>query len=238
MSKRRQTREKSPFLGGPGRSPQLINPRARWITLLQQILPVASLIAVSLAAYANAWPDVAVHDDRFFAGNERFPPWTDLGRIFSEDLWAAAGIQSGLYRPMLTLSLALDAEIYGDWLAGYHLTNIMLHALAAVLVYGLVNQLLRTVEGRSASSTRIYALLAALVFAVHPIHSETVNSIYNRSEVLVAIGGAAGLWWMLRNFDSRPFRAWAGLGLAYLFALFSKESAIVIPGIAVILIYG
>jgi tetratricopeptide (TPR) repeat protein len=206
------------------------------VTLLWNLLPFAVLIGSSLFAYANAWPDVAVHDDKFFAGSERFPPWTDIARIFSEDLWAASGVHSGLYRPMLMLSLALDADIYGDWLAGWHLSNLLLHAVATLFVYGLVNQVLRMTNGQDASPNRLYALLAALVFSVHPIHCETVNSIFNRSEILAAIGGAGGLWCLLRNLDAKPLLAWSGLGLGYLFALFSKESAVVIPGLAVALI--
>jgi tetratricopeptide (TPR) repeat protein len=89
---------------------------------------------------------------------------------------------------------------------------------------------------RAANRPDLYALLAALVFAVHPVHTEVVNSVFNRSDMLVSLGAVAGLWWLLHFLGSRPARAWAGLGIAYLFALLCKENAAVIPGLAVVLI--
>jgi hypothetical protein len=63
-----------------------------------------------------------------------------------------------------------------------------------------------------------------------------VNSIFNRSELLVALGGLAGLICLLRYLECSPTKAWLGLGLAYLFVLFCRESGIVLPGLAVLLV--
>ena len=100
--------------------------RANWANILRELFPLALLVIVSLLAYANAWPDAPVHDDKFFAGKDRFPGLIDFPRIFTEDLWAASGIRTDLYRPLLIFSLALDARVHGDWMAGYHLSNIFL----------------------------------------------------------------------------------------------------------------
>jgi tetratricopeptide (TPR) repeat protein len=81
------------------------------------------------------------------------------------------------------------------------------------------------------------ALLAASIYAVHPVHAEVVNSIFNRSEMLVAISCLAGLTWLLRFLFSRPIRAWVGLSFAYLIALFCKESAAVFPVIAFVTVF-
>jgi hypothetical protein len=189
------------------------------------------LIFAGLVAYANAWPDVLVLDDKFFAGSDRFPGLRYVPRFFTEDVWSAAGTQTGLYRPMLLVSLFVDSRLHGDWFAGYHLSNILLHCLAVLAVFGLIRQVLRMSGGLSIAGDK-YAMLAALVFAVHPVHSEAVNSIFNRAEIMVALAGAAGLWWLLHYLKARPVLAWSGLAVAYLFAMFSKESAVVLPGIA------
>lgn len=194
-------------------------------------IQVGLLILASFVAYANAWPDVLVLDDKFFAGSDRFSGLEDIPRFFREDVWATAGTTTGLYRPVLLISLFLDSRLFGDWFAGYHLSNILLHGLAVLAVFGLLRQVLRMIGDSSLSGDR-YAFLAALVFAVHPVHTEAVNSIFNRAEILVALGVAAGLWWLLHYLKDRPGRAWSGLALAYLFAIFAKESAIVLPGIA------
>ncbi len=97
------------------------------------------------------------------------------------------------------------------------------------------SQLLRMAHGESRTNSHV-ALLVALVFAVHPVYTEVVNSVFNRSEMLVALGGLAGLWWFLRHMNAKPALAWSGLGLAYSLVLFCKESAIALPGLAAMLV--
>lgn len=210
-------------------------PAAAILTNHRLLLYFLMLSLVTLAAYANAWSDALVFDDKFFVGSYRFSGLEELPFFFTEDLWAANGTRSGLYRPMLLISLFMDASLYGDWVPGYHLNNIALHVLVTLLVFGLVRQLLRMTIAQDSSSD-LFAFLGALIFAVHPVHTEAVNSIFNRSEMLAAIGMLAGLWWFLNHLERRPARAWAGLGVAYLFALLAKESAVALPVLAVALV--
>lgn len=193
------------------------------------------LVAVTVLAFANAWPDTVALDDKFFVNNERLPDWTEPSELFRGDVWRSPGARTGLYRPALLLSLTLDGKLFGDWLAGYHISNILLHLVVTLLLYGFLLQLLQQAP-HPVRRPDLYALLAALVFAVHPVHTEVVNSVFNRSDMLVSLGAVAGLWWLLHFLESRPLRAWAGLGVAYLSALLCKENAVVIPGLAVALI--
>jgi len=196
------------------------------------------LLLVTFLAYANALHDNLVWDDTRFALTERFSGLglADIGRFFREDLWAVEAHSSGLYRPMLLLSVMLDVRLLGDWVAGYHLVNIILHVLTTGLVYGFIRQFLLAC-GTQPSSSRIAALLAALIFGVHPIHAEVVNSIFNRSEILVSMGVAGGLWWLLRNHEHKPNMAWCGLGLIYLLVLFCRESGVTLPVLAVAMLW-
>jgi len=201
-------------------------------------LALMFLVFVSFAAYANAWPDTLVFDDKFFAVSERF---TGLGlagllRFFTESLWSVGGANVGLYRPLLLVSMAIDVFLFGDWSAGYHLSNILLHIIATVLVYGLVRYLLIASGGPVLQSGHL-ALLAAVVFAVHPVHAEVVNSIFNRSEMLVTLGVVGGLWWFLNIHDRRTKLAWFGLSLVYFLAMLSKESGATMPAIVVVLLF-
>jgi hypothetical protein len=66
--------------------------------------------------------------------------------------------------------------------------------------------------------------MAALLFGVHPIHTEVVNSVFNGSEILVTIGVIGGLQWFLDCQDKQPAKAWLGLNLVYLLVLFCRES--------------
>ena len=202
---------------------------------LLALLPLLLIVIVALAAYANAWPNALVHDDKFYAGSERFEELSNIPRYFTENAWASSGLQEPLYRPLLLVSVTLDARAHGDWVAGYHLSNMAMHALVCILVFGFLLQLLRMTHGESRTNSHV-ALLTTLIFAVHPVYAEVVNSIFNRSEMLVALGGLAGLLWFLRYMNAKPAIAWAGLGLAYLLALFCRESAITLPGVAAMLL--
>lgn len=200
--------------------------------LLAAATPLAMLTCVAILAFANAWPDNLVLDDKAFAGPARVPELDSLHYIFTHEVWATVGTQSGLYRPLLLLQLSLETRVIGDWLAGYHLSNIFQHLLVTLLLYGFLRFLLRR-TGNPHSSSDLCALLAASVFAVHPIHTEVVNSVFNRSDMMVALFGLGGLWWLLHHMDRHAAWAWFGLAVTYFLGMLSKESAVVIPGLAV-----
>lgn len=201
-------------------------------------LALLALVLITLLAYANAWPNNLTFDDRMFAGGERFAGmgWSDLGRFFTEELWAATGVGSHLYRPLMLVFMAVQSWLFGDWLVGYHLVNILLHVLVTVAVFGLVAHVLRA-GGSEPQNARWGALLAAVVFGVHPIHTEVVNSVFNGSEMLASLGVAGGLWWFLRTRENAAFTAWLGLGVVYLLALLCRESAASLPALAVALLW-
>jgi len=198
-------------------------------------MPLVVLTFATLLAFVNAWPGKLVLDDKAFAGPGRAPELDSLQYIFTHDVWAWMGSSFGLYRPLLLLQLSAETRLFGGWLEGYHLSNIFQHLLVTLLLYGFLQFLLRTTGG-SSSSSRFCAVLAALVFAAHPIHSEVVNSVFNRSDMMVAIFALGGLWWLLYFLDQHPGRAWSGLAIAYFLGMLCKENAVVIPGLAVILI--
>ncbi|MSQ97777.1 MAG: hypothetical protein EXR85_00540 [Xanthomonadales bacterium] len=205
---------------------------------LRNGLAYAVLIVFTLIAYANAWPDNLAFDDRVFADASRFSGLSpgDVLRFFTKDLWAARGVDTGLYRPLLLLAIAGESQVFGDWMAGYHLVNIGLHALATLLVYGFISQLLQ-ICGHQRGEARQFALLAALLFGVHPIHTEVVNSVFNGSEILVTIGVIGGLKWFLHCYEKHPVRAWLGLNLIYLLVLLCRESGAALPLLTVAILW-
>ena len=200
---------------------------------------VVLLLVLAVVAYGNAVTGSLALDDASFAVHDRYAGLTiaDYGRFFSEDLWAASGVESGLYRPLLLVSFALDSALFGDWIPGYHLTNVILHIIATLLVYGLMRQLVIMLVTQNQKHQVGAAFWAAAMFAVHPVHTEVVNSIFNRSEILVSIGMVGGLWWFLRVWPKQTGKAWAGLAAAYFLILLCKESAVTLPALAIGLIW-
>ena len=123
------------------------------------------------------------------------------------------------YRPLAFLSNALDWTLWGLDGRGFHLTNVVLHALATLLVFALARRL---VDGTA-------ALVASLLFALHPASHEAVYWIAARFDLLATSLMLASL--LCLSQDETVFY-WTGVG-CFALALLSKESAISLPIIAV-----
>ena len=134
------------------------------------------------------------------------------------------------------LTLAFDYRRFGPDARGYHGVNIVLHLLVAFAVYGLARALLRTPRlastGTPAARTAL-PLLAAALFALHPLHTEAVTYVVQRLTSLVALFYIAALaaWIEARLATTRGGRVAWGVACAALalLALFSKETAATLP---------
>ncbi len=151
----------------------------------------------------------------------------NIGRMFTELYGFAGGpTVQGLFRPITTLTYALDYALHGRWMPGYHAVNIALHALASVLVLALARRLARAAMPERADRL---ALLAGLLFALHPAHVEAVGTIFGRTEPLAAVFTLGALLLALRWRDA----VWRLPAAVLLLALgvLSKEVAVVAPAL-------
>lgn len=179
------------------------------------------LVIVCLVVYARALGNGFVSDDNFqLLNNPAIREFAKIHRAFSTNVWAFAGVEAGnYYRP---LQMSLYAVIYaavGFHAASYHAANLALHCLATLLVYGLS----RRMDFRPVS-----ALLSALLFAVHPIHSEAVFWIAAIPDVLMSFFTVAAMYLFARWNGQAEGRRAASLAALYLAALFSKETGAVL----------
>jgi hypothetical protein len=134
-------------------------------------------------------------------------------------------------RPLVNLSYALDAAIWGIRPLGFHLTNLLLHALNVALLFAVAWRLAID-SARPPLST---AVIAAAAFAVHPMLSQAVGYISARADLLCATFVLLA-WLAARRFLLYGRLPWAGAALgAWLFALASKEVAAMLP--FVLLVY-
>jgi hypothetical protein len=130
-------------------------------------------------------------------------------------------IVRNFYRPVMLASFALDYALFGASPAGYHATNVVLHALCVVFVLLLLLHL---------GASPIAAFCGALLFAVHPLQSEAVDVVNYRSATLCALFFFAGLYAYLRMRDE-PL-TWARallLAVLYFASLAAKETGITLP---------
>ena len=189
---------------------------------------LALLAAAAVLVYVNSLLNgFAMDDGAIIATNGRVHDLSALREIWSTPYWPEFGQQLGVYRPFIITLFAIQWAAGGGepWL--FHATNIFLHAGVTLLVFGL---LLRLVP-------RIPAAVGALIFAVHPLHVEAVANVVGQAEIVTtaALVGACLL------HASRPAGVAVGwtrriaLVALYLLGLFTKESAIILPGLLVLL---
>ena len=148
--------------------------------------------------------------------------------------WMFTTIHAGHYQPLSWVTLGLDYSLWGMNPTGYHLTNLLLHAVNAVLFYRIVLALLR----RAAVSwpARVLpgaAAVGTLFFAVHPLRVESVAWASERRDVLAGLFYLATVLAYLRMTAEEPSgraRRWYLVSLAcFVFSLLSKAWGITLP---------
>jgi Flp pilus assembly protein TadD len=141
------------------------------------------IAAVTLVAYHNSFSGPLFFDDTAsIVQNESIRSLWPLGPVLSPP--AVAGTAG---RPLLNLSFALNYAAGGLGVVGYHWVNLAIHVGAALVLFGLVRRTLRLPQLRDkfgAVATELGAL-SALLWAVHPLQTESVTYVSQRAESLV-----------------------------------------------------
>ena len=179
------------------------------------------LVAVGVAAFlvfANSLGNGLVYDDHFLIERNRLLHEADVWGVLTTHYWGGYEGEAnvnGQYRPLTVLSFMLDS-LGGIWPFRFHLTNMLLHVVNSLLAYLLCLNL----------GLKRGAILAALLFAVHPIHAEVVASItFGRADLLAGLFSLSALLLYIL-WHNRGAEKYYGLALAgFFFALLSKESA-------------
>lgn len=186
---------------------------ARWRPLL--------LFALAALLYARTLGGGFVLDDQSAVRDNPVVKRGDLAEILTTDYWAGFHHdRSGLYRPLTVWTFALNRHLAGEAPFTYHLVNILLHGAVAALLCLVWRRCLGQ-EG--------LAWWAALLFAVHPALCEAVAGLVGRADLLAAFFGLLALHQHLLGPQARRRHGWAGAAL--LAALLSKESAVVLPAL-------
>lgn len=174
-------------------------------------------------------------DNRNFLENTA---WRGLGLTELRWMWTTAHM--GHYIPLTWMSLGLDYVLWGMSPAGYHAVNVTLHAVNAALVYALAKRVfglagVAPLEGPR--SVVVPSVLAALVFAVHPLRVESVAWITERRDMLSLLWCLGSVLCYLRYVtDERLPARWyvAALGL-FVAAVLSKATSVTLPAALLVL---
>lgn len=135
-------------------------------------------------------------------------------------------------RPLASLSFAVNYALGGLDVTGYHLVNIALHIACALLIFGLVRGTLARVghrTGKRGTRDLDIAFAVALIWAVHPLTTEVVNYLTQRTEALMALCCLTTMYAAMRSLDS-PAVTWRILAIvAGVAGAACKETIVVVP---------
>jgi hypothetical protein len=179
-------------------------------------LPAALGAALAVILYAHTLWGTWIYDDLFHAHEDPRLADVRLWSQFLTDAYTPSGVDR-LWRPLVSLSYAVQWKLSGDRAWPFHAVNILLHAAASALVA----ELARRLTGRAA-----VAVIAGLFFAAHPLHVEAVAYIVGRAESACAVGTLAAMVLLMRPLTRA--RALAIFG-CFLVALLSKEQGLLLP---------
>ncbi|MBW2427938.1 MAG: tetratricopeptide repeat protein [Deltaproteobacteria bacterium] len=163
-------------------------------------------------------------DNRYVAENTR----VKAGLTADNIKWAFSTLHLEFWHPLTWLSLMLDTQLFGVNPGGYLFTNLLLHIFNSLLLFIFFN--------RATGSVWQSGLVAAL-FALHPMHVESVAWIAQRKDVL------SSFFWMLTMlayllFVERPgFKAYLAVLLSLIFGLMAKSMLITLPFVLILMDY-
>ena len=176
-----------------------------------------------LLSYASVWPNEFVFDDKgLIVWNEFLKHWSSLPRLLTSQDYAGYNMPGGGYRPIQMLIYFLIYQAFGPSTVAFHALNIFLQALNACLLHHF---------GIRAGFKKGAAFAAALLWAVHPLHTSVVAYMASTAELLRGSFCLLGLITLLPDFT--PRRIWRAM-IFFMLALGCKESSVVFPALAAI----
>ncbi len=176
---------------------------------MKERMRLALLLSAAALVYGNTLQNGFAQDDEIYILQNHAVTGHALRELFAPNYF------SHVFRPLSFVTFSCNWLVAGAHPFGYHLVNLLLHAVVTLLVYLLLQFLL---ESSPQAST--LAFTAALLFAVHPIHTEAVAGIVGRSELLAA--GFLLTAWLMHLRDRHLLTL-----LCFALALLAKESAVV-----------
>ncbi len=179
-----------------------------WMPFLCIILAVMVYLPVFKAGFVN-WDD-----DDYVVKNYTITSFKNISDILTKPV-------QGNYHPLTMLSLAMNYAISGDNPRSYHVVNLLLHLFNVLLVFMFVRRL--------TGNKPWLAFVTALLFAVHPLHVESVAWVSERKDVLYSFFFLAGLHIYIRYAENGKAGSYLAVIGLFILSLLSKPAAVVFP---------
>lgn len=204
---------------------------------MKRSIPILLILVVVLAIYAPAVRNGFVWDDTaLILRDPLIRSWRLIPEGFNHFLFVDA-TASDFYRPLQRLTYMAEYAAFAFNPGPYHLTSILLHAAAAIALLLFAEELLLAF-GVEAQKRSWIALVAALAWAVHPVHTAAIVYVSGRADPLAAVFGFLGCYLILRAFRTihpRQILWLLAAGVAFLLSALSKETGLIFPALAIAL---
>lgn len=201
-----------------------------WYQRKNLVLLLLGILALTIIAYSPTFNNEFTNwdDDMYVEDNPLVKSLSgeNIKRMFlpSEETFVG-----GNYHPLTVFTLAINYRLTGMDISSYHWLNILLHLLNTFLVFLLIHKLTR---GKSD-----IALIAALIFGIHPMHVESVSWIAERKDVLYTAFFLPGLIFYLNYLKDKSGSNYALTALFFVLSCLAKPAAVVFPVVLVLLDY-
>jgi Flp pilus assembly protein TadD len=202
----------------PDRLPQVF-----FAGVLMPLLIVGAVITV----YANSFSGVLLFDDNHsIVNNQRIRQLWPLFEVLSHR------------RPVVDLTLAINYALGELDVWGYHAVNVAVHAVAALALFGIVRRTLSSERFRDTfrRSSTYLALAVALIWAVHPLNTQSVTYVIQRCESMMGMFYLLTLYCFIRGVQF-PRRVWWYVGAVTCSTLGMGSKAVMISAPVVVLLY-
>jgi len=187
-----------------------------WIYLL---LPAAIFLIYSRVLHFDF---ITLDDPEYVTEN----PHVQAGLSLAGAAWAFGHSFAGGWFPLTWLSLMLDTDLFGVDSGWYHFTNVCMHALTTLLLFAVLHRI---------TGARWRSALVAFLFALHPLHVESVAWVCERKDVLSALFWMLTLW-AYAGYVSRPGRGRYLLTLfLFCLGLMAKSMVVTLPVVLLLL---
>jgi tetratricopeptide (TPR) repeat protein len=184
-------------------------------------------IVLSLSVVVPYWQvqdhEFILYDDNLYVTENRH---VQQGLTRESLFWALTATNAGFWHPLTWVSLMLDDQVYGWNAGGYHWTNVLLHLANTILIF--------LVFFRMTDAARESALVAAL-FALHPLHVESVAWVSQRKDVLSTVFWLLTMLMYVRYVHRPGIFRYAAVVSFYVMGLMSKPMVVTLPVVLLLL---
>lgn len=184
---------------------------------LKPVLAVLFLLVVLSLVYGQVQGFSFLDwDDPFMVTTNE---WVRHGITVAGLNWLVSGVVAHNWHPLTNFTWMLDAQFWGDWAGGFHLTNLFLHFVASLFAWKMLRLL---------GLAPIVAFVGALLFALHPLRVEPVAWITGRKDLMFGVSSFAALSIYLVYRQTHQIKTYLWVTIAVTAAALSKPACIVL----------